>query len=196
MEDLRTSVSNIINDHETVMNILYDYWDPEYLTAPIESDVYKKFTEYVTSLIKANPKWKEFYGNEFIREENFEKIEEKSDIIVRVRTVKKMESSKDFNNDEYKCRVLETVKGSINEKEIEIRFLYNTVKTGGEYIVCLDSDKLGDMYFLSAKNAVKAVKKDVSFIPIVIISLTVILSVVIISLIIILIKKRHMAKSS
>ncbi len=149
MDDLRNGVANFIC-YDAVMDILWEEFDPENGIYK-ESDVYKTLPEYIISLVKANPDWKEYWGTEYIRSDDFEYIKSQSEIVSRVK-VKSLAKNYSLAR-EAVCEVKEVISGEIENDEINIQFIPGTVKKGREYIVCIKNQ--GGFYEITAKNAVQ-----------------------------------------
>ena len=158
---------------DTAIPILYndfDATDPSNAEMATNEEVYQRFTKLVVDYLNSDPSRPQFYGNDYTRSDDWEKVTEQAAHIVVLKADKRLGEGSYEGTEKMECTVKEIKKGDDVGEKIQITFFEGTVEKGGKYLVCLAENGGGSYYELSAKNAVKTVREPLPTAVIIIVS--------------------------
>ncbi|HBL84598.1 MAG: hypothetical protein A2Y17_00585 [Clostridiales bacterium GWF2_38_85] len=112
----------------------------------------------VHNIVDRSPTTGKYIGYDYVRSNKTEDIVANSKYIFRLKVDKFIDEVTINNTERYTCSIVESLKGNVVDKSIEVIFSKGTVELGKEYIVLLDNKEHSIFYTLSSKNSVKPVE--------------------------------------
>lgn len=160
-DDTYLLLGNIYVPYEKVENsTIYGETLQNHSNLKLNSDIFdiKYLKNYIIENTKNNTVL--FYGNDYIRSDKLEDIISGSSYLVKVK-IGDPSFTQASDRKTYECEIIQTLKGNLPNKIINITFLNNTVIIGSEYIVAVEeSGNSGYKYFrISSKNSVFEISK-------------------------------------